>query len=48
MNVNTDELKSIQLDQHDNEEEMDEVMMNKNEYDDTFDVEEDPQTFIFI
>ena len=47
MNVNTDELESIQLDQQDEEEEMDEIVINKNDYDDKFDHEEDQQTSVF-
>jgi len=44
--ANTDDLESIQLDQQEEEEEMDELVINKNNYDDKFDLEEDKQTFI--
>ena len=44
--ANTDDLESIQLDRQEEEEEMDELVINKNNYDDKFDLEEDKQTFI--
>jgi hypothetical protein len=42
--ANTDDLKSIQLDQE--EEEMHELVINENNYDEKFDLEEDKQTFV--
>jgi hypothetical protein len=44
--MNTDDLESIQLDQQEEEEEMDELVINKNNYDEKFDLEEDKQTFV--
>ncbi len=43
--ANTDDLESIQLN-HKEEEEMDELVVNENNYDQNFDFEEDKQTFV--
>jgi hypothetical protein len=43
--ANTDDLESIQLNQEE-EEEMDELVINKNNYDEKLDLEEDEQTFV--
>ena len=42
--ANTDDLESIQLNQE--EEEMDELVINKNNSDEKVDLEEDKQTFV--
>jgi len=42
--TNADDLESIQFDKE--EEEMDEIVINKNNYDEKFDLEEDKQTFV--
>jgi hypothetical protein len=44
--ANADDLESIQLDQQEEEEEMDEIVINKNNYDEKFDLEKDKQTFV--
>jgi hypothetical protein len=43
--ANTDDLESIQLNQEE-EEEMDELVINKNNYDEKLYLEEDEQTFV--
>jgi hypothetical protein len=44
--ANTDDLESIQLNQQEEEEEMDELVINKNNYDEKFDLEEDKERFV--